>query len=106
MPNVPEHLGGVRFVVPILPTVASMGMRATVEAPRLLEGAGNSTLMGVVADLTLSGELKTYGLRYVVGIYNIADRRYSVPVTETFLSRTMPQNGRTFLIDLAGTFPP
>lgn len=106
MPNVPEHLGGLRFVVPILPTVASMGMRATVEAPRLLEGGGNSTPLGVVADLTLSGELKSYGLRYVVGVYNLADRRYSVPVTETFLSRTMPQNGRTFLIDLTGTFPP
>jgi outer membrane receptor protein involved in Fe transport len=104
-PNVPAHLGGVRFVVPVLPTIASVGMRATVEAPRLLSD-GTSTPMGVVADLTLSGELKSYGLRYVVGVYNVADRRYSVPVTGTFLSRTMPQNGRTFLVDLTGTFPP
>lgn len=105
MPNAPEHLGGVRFVVPVLPTIASVGMRATVEAPRLLDG-GDSTPMGVVADLTLSGELKSYGLRYVVGVYNVADRRYSTPVTGTFSSRTMPQNGRTFLVDFTGTFPP
>lgn len=105
MPNVPEHLGGLRFVVPILPTIASVGMRATVDAPRLLEDA-TSTSWGGVADLTLSGELKSYGLRYVVGVYNLADRRYSAPVTGTFLSRTMPQNGRTFLVDLTGTFPP
>ncbi len=104
-PNIPEHLGSVRFVVPILPTVASLGTRATVEAPRLIDGL-NSTPMGIVADVTVSGELKTYGLRYVVGIYNVADRRYSAPVTETFASRTMPQNGRTFLVDLVGTFPP
>jgi len=103
--NVPQHLGGMRFVVPVMPTIASLGMRATVEAPRFLD-TNTSTPMGVVADLTVSGELKTYGLRYVVGIYNVADRRYAVPVTETFSSRTMPQNGRTFLVDLAATFPP
>lgn len=105
VPNVPQHLGGLRFVVPVVPTIAALGMRATVEAPRLYD-TGKSTPTGVVADLTVSGELKTYGLRYVVGIYNVADRRYSVPVTETFSSRTMPQNGRTFLVDLAATFPP
>ncbi len=104
-PNVPAHLAGMRFVVPVLPTVASLGMRGTVEAPRLY-GDAQSTPLGVVADVTVSGELKAYGLRYVVGIYNVADRRYSVPVTETFSSRTMPQNGRTFLVDLTGTFPP
>lgn len=105
VPNVPQHLGGLRFVVPVLPTVASLGTRATIEAPRLLND-GSSTPMGLVADVTVSGELKGYGLRYTVGIYNVADRRYSVGVTENFLSRTMPQNGRTFLVDLMGTFPP
>lgn len=104
-PNIPEHLGSFRFVLPILPTVASLATRATVEAPRLLDD-NTSTPMGIVADVTVSGELKTYGLRYVVGIYNVADRRYAAPVTETFASRTMPQNGRTFLVDLVGTFPP
>ncbi|MBK9259921.1 MAG: TonB-dependent receptor plug domain-containing protein [Polyangiaceae bacterium] len=104
VPNVPEHLGSLKFVVPILPTIALAGMRATVEAPRLLSN-GDSTPTGVVADLTMSGEMKSFGLRYVVGLYNLTDRRYAVPVTGTFPSRTMPQNGRTFLVDLTGTFP-
>lgn len=105
VPNIPQHLGGARFVVPIVPTAVSMGLRATIEAPRLLDG-GSFTPMGVVADWTLSGELKSYGVRYTVGVYNLADRRYYAPVAGNFLSRTMPQNGRTFLIDLTGTFPP
>jgi hypothetical protein len=29
-----------------------------------------------------------------------------VPVTQSFLSRTMVQNGRTFLADLLFTYPP
>ncbi|MDI1475194.1 TonB-dependent receptor [Polyangium sp. y55x31] len=101
--NVPEHLAGFRGVIPVVPSIASLGLRMTLEAPRLLVGGG-ATGTQVVADLTVSGEVKPYGIRYVVGVYNIADRRVLVPVTDTFQSRTMPQNGRTFLVDLVGTY--
>nr|WP_153822545.1 TonB-dependent receptor [Polyangium spumosum] len=103
VPNVPEHLAGFRGVVPIVPSIASLGLRATLEAPRLVAGGG-ATPTQVVADITVSGEVKSYGLRYVIGVYNLADRRVLVPVTDTFRSRTMPQNGRTFLVDLMGTY--
>ncbi len=58
--------GGDSLVVPILMTIASVGMRATVEAPRLLDGS-SSTPMGVVADLTLVGTLAradTHGFQH------------------------------------------
>jgi outer membrane receptor for ferrienterochelin and colicin len=104
VPTVPEHLASFKGVVPIVPELASVGLRMTLEAPRLLT-TGESTQANVVGDVTVSGEIRQYGLRYVVGVYNVADRRYETAVTDTFRTRTMPQNGRTFLIDIVGTYP-
>jgi len=104
VPNVPAHLASFRAVLPFVPSLASAGLRVTLEAPRTLAD-GSSTGTNVVADVTISGDVRPFGLRYVIGLYNLADRRYSVPVTDTFRSSTMPQNGRTFLIDLVGTYP-
>jgi outer membrane receptor for ferrienterochelin and colicins len=46
-----------------------------------------------------------FGLHYVVGVYNLANWKYALPVTPNFLSRTMPQNGRTFLLSVTGAYP-
>ena len=74
--------------------------------PYLLKaGSDETTHAAAVLDATISGFLRDYGLRYTVGVYNVTDWRFEVPVTETFASRTIPQNGRTFLIDLLATFP-
>ncbi|UQA57657.1 TonB-dependent receptor domain-containing protein [Polyangium aurulentum] len=104
VPTVPEHLASFKGVVPIVPDLVSAGLRMTLEAPRLLT-TGESTPANLVADVTVSGEIRQYGLRYVVGVYNVGDRRYETAVTDTFRTRTMPQNGRTFLIDIVGTYP-
>ena len=58
-----------------------------------------------MADLTLSGLVKRFGLAYVIGMYNVFDARFSYPVAETSASRTLLQNGRTFLADLKVTYP-
>jgi outer membrane receptor for ferrienterochelin and colicins len=44
-------------------------------------------------------------VRYVLGVYNIADKRYEVPVTDNFVTRTLPQNGRTFRVDAVWAWP-
>ncbi len=104
--NAPEHLAGIKGVVPVVPELASVGARATLEAPRRINLEGDDTTdTGVVADVTLSGVARRYGLRYVVGIYNLFDWRTEVPVADTYASRTMPQNGRTVLVDLSLTVP-
>ena len=47
----------------------------------------------------------TYVLSYVfLGIYNLADQRAQEPVSGSFASQVMPQNGRTLLFDLTGAF--
>jgi len=105
LPNAPEHLASFRGVVPVVRDLASLGARVRLEAPRRLQGTDETTRTAAVLDATLSGNLREYGLRYVIGVYNITAFRFQVPVTETFASRTIPQNGRTFLIDLLATFP-
>ena len=103
--NVPEHLASVRAVVPVVRDIVSLGFRATLESPRRVRfHADERTRPAVVADATLSGALSSVGLRYVLGVYNLADWRYEVPVDSTFASRTMPQNGRRFLFNLQYTF--
>ncbi|MEZ4295933.1 MAG: TonB-dependent receptor [Polyangiaceae bacterium] len=104
--NAPEHLASARFVVPVIKDVASFGFRGTLEAPRRIDDTTRDrTGIALVADATISGQIRDVGVRYTVGVYNIADRRYQVPVADAFASRTMTQNGRTFLVDATWTWP-
>lgn len=105
--NAPEHLASFRTVIPLAPEIALLGLRMTLEAPRRIRYESDETTeaTGVVADATISGDIRRFGLHYTFGVYNIGDRRYSVPVTDTFRSRTMPQNGRTFLLDFMIAYP-
>jgi outer membrane receptor for ferrienterochelin and colicins len=104
--NYPEHNAGVKAVFPIIPDFVSLGVRGTFEGPRRIDlQTDDLTDPAVVADVALSGYAPKYGLRYVVGIYNLFDWTYAVPVSETYASRTMPQNGRTFLADVEISYP-
>jgi hypothetical protein len=35
----------------------------------------------------------------------VTDQDWEVPIAGTFASRTMPQNGRTYMLDLAVAYP-
>jgi outer membrane receptor protein involved in Fe transport len=37
------------------------------------------------------------GIDYSVGVYNLFDWQYALPLSDEFRQRTMPQRGRTFL---------
>jgi outer membrane receptor protein involved in Fe transport len=103
----PEHLASIRGVVPIVSELVSFGARATLEAPRRIDTeTDDTTPTSVIVDATVSGNVSRFGIRYTLGVYNLAGWHYALPVTENFLGRTMPQNGRTFLFDVSGTYPP
>ena len=86
--------------------LASLGMRTTYEAPRRITlGSDDVTRGAVVADLTLSGNVKRFGVYYVIGMYNVFDARFFNPVADGNASQTLRQNGRTFLADLKFTYP-
>jgi outer membrane receptor for ferrienterochelin and colicins len=104
--NAPQHLGSIRGVIPVVSDLASLGVRTTYEAPRRVSlGSDELTRAALVADLTLSGNVKKFGVAYVIGMYNVFDAQFSYPVAETSASRTLLQNGRTFLADLKVTYP-
>ena len=104
--NSPEHLASLKGVVPLLPDIVSLAARVTLEAPRRIGLQDETTTDAqVVGDLTLSGQVKRFGVQYVLGVYNITDAKFSYPVSETYLSRTLPQNGRTFMADVKVTYP-
>ncbi|MBI4704644.1 MAG: TonB-dependent receptor [Deltaproteobacteria bacterium] len=104
--NAPEHLAGLRAVVPVVPDLATVAARAALEAPRRVSlDSSEATGWAVVADLALSGGSPDHGIRYVVGVYNLFDWQWAVPVDETFASSTMRQPGRTFLAEVSLAFP-
>jgi outer membrane receptor protein involved in Fe transport len=116
--NAPQHLAAVKGVLPIVPDVLSIGARVTLEAPRRISSPSSTATMdqmtnsnqttptAVVADLTLSGHLKRFGVGYVLGVYNIGDARYAYPVQNKFPNTVFPQPGRTFLGDITVEYPP
>ena len=105
--NAPDHLASARAVFPVIDEIVTLASRVAIESGRRIELQSNDeTKPAFVADLAVSGYLRRFGLRYVVGVYNVADFQWETPVTQSFLSRTMVQNGRTFLADLLFTYPP
>jgi outer membrane receptor for ferrienterochelin and colicins len=104
--NAPDHLGSVRFVIPMVPDLASFATRISAESDRRIDlVTSDRTTPAVIADLAISGNIRKFGARYVVGVYNVGNWIYAVPVAQSYLSRTMVQNGRTFLADLVLTYP-
>jgi outer membrane receptor for ferrienterochelin and colicins len=103
--NAPEHLASIRGVAPIVPPFFSAAARVTLEAPRRISLAGDETSpLGVVADIVVSGDVERFGLHYAAGVYNLFDWRYGLPVSEGWPASTMPQNGRTFRVTLGVTY--
>ena len=95
--NAPMHLAAFRGIVPLIRELVSLALRLTLEAPRRIDTDSSATTKAaLIADAAVSGAIREYGLRYVVGVYNIANLQYQVPVSSTFAESTMPQNGRTF----------
>jgi outer membrane receptor protein involved in Fe transport len=104
--NAPQHLAAFKGVVPVLPDIVSLAARITLEAPRRINADSNQTTpTEVVADLTVSGNVKRFGVGYVLGVYNVMNTQYFYPVTERFASVVMQQPGRTFLGDITVTWP-
>jgi outer membrane receptor protein involved in Fe transport len=99
--NAPEHLGSLRGAAPIVPGIAVLAGRLSIEGPRRISlDDDQETEPAVVTDAIVSGEVTRYDLRYSAGVYNLFDWRYDVPITEGAPSSTLIQQGRTFLFQL------
>ncbi|HEX7672247.1 MAG TPA: TonB-dependent receptor, partial [Polyangiaceae bacterium] len=108
--NSPDHLATLKAAAPILARNLTLATRVTFEGPRydryesVTDPAQGRTVSAVLWDLVLSGHEDRWGLRYSLGAYNVADNRYSLPVSNEFSQRAIVQNGRTFLASLDARF--
>lgn len=98
----PAHLASARVMVPLQGPTLRGSVQATYQSARYSDrvpgGAGEALLLNV----GLSGE--TERLRYFAGVQNLLDAEYALPVGSEFGPPTISQYGRTFLIQLTGTY--
>ena len=110
VPNSPEHMGAFKGAVPLYGKALTLATRMTVESTRFNRNVEERNRLGdplppqeetdasVIWDVVLSGQVDLGGLHYNVGVYNVADWRYSAPVSKQFAIDRLPQRGRTFLV--------
>jgi outer membrane receptor protein involved in Fe transport len=101
--NAPTQMASLKAAIPIMNRALSAGSRLSIEGPRYdryensTDPAQGKTRGSAIWDLVLTGEEAHYGLHYALGVYNLLDWRYSVPVSNEFAQRSIPQSGRSFL---------
>lgn len=108
--NSPTLLASLKAAAPVIERALTLASRLTFEGVRydryelVSDPAQGKTSAAVVWDVVLTGRAERFGLGYTVGAYNLADYRYSLPVSAEFSQRTILQSGRTFLASLDLTF--
>lgn len=105
VPNSPEHLVGFRGAAPLIPEHMILAMRLRFEGPRLgaiVRPSGDVDLgqgdAAFLADVILSGEFRSIGLSYAVGVRNLFDWQYAHPSGEDIRIPFVPQPGRTLFL--------
>lgn len=108
VPNSPMFIASARGVAPIIRESLNLGSRLTFESGRYdrNEAEGDSPQLlsppSVVWDITLSGQVFESDLKYLFGVYNVADSQVGVPVSAEFTQVTIPQTGRTVRATITG----
>jgi outer membrane receptor for ferrienterochelin and colicin len=108
--NSPTLQAALKAAAPVVPRTLTIASRLTFEGARydryelVTEPAQGRTSAAVIWDVVLSGRSERLGLGYSLGVYNLADWRYSLPVSAEFSQRVIVQNGRTFLASLDVAF--
>ena len=111
VPNSPNHLAGARLAVPLAGRALLASTRLSYEGPRSdrfdnpTDQPQGQTGSALLWDLVLSGDLPDWHLRYTLGIYNLADWRYSYPVSTEFSPiHAIQQSGRSLRASTTVTF--
>lgn len=101
--NVPPLTGSIRLIAPVVERYLQAAVRVSAEGQRRIDlSSDDETGWAAIVDFVLSGAVSDIGLRYSVGVYNVFDWQYPLPVLP-FPARTMPQPGRSFLLSLTLT---
>lgn len=111
VPNSPQHVASLKGVTPIVGKTLRLATRLSFEGPRYdrfdkaTDPDQGTTPAGFLWDIVLSGETDKGTLTYQLGIYNVADWQYSVPVSAEFRQSSLLQSGRTLMASLGVNLP-
>ncbi|MFP2933472.1 TonB-dependent receptor plug domain-containing protein, partial [Pyxidicoccus sp. 3LG] len=98
----PAHLISGRFLLPVGAGDMRVATQATYQSARPTGPGGADSGEALLVGFGLSGD---YGpLRYFAGVHNLLDTRYTLPVSDENSIAPVPQYGRTFTLQLTGTF--
>lgn len=98
----PAHLVSGRLLMPVGAGDMRLATQATYQSARPSGPGGADSGEALLVGFGLSGD---YGpLRYFAGVHNLLDTRYTLPVSDENSIAPVPQYGRTFTLQLTGTF--
>jgi outer membrane receptor for ferrienterochelin and colicins len=98
----PAHLVSGRLLMPLGAGDMRLATQATYQSARADGPGGADNGEALLVGFGLSGD---YGpLRYFAGVHNLLDTRYTLPVSDENSIAPVPQYGRTFTLQLTGTF--
>ncbi len=101
--NSPTHLAALKLAVPAVERYLVVANRVRLEVGRL-DRNGDDMDPGVLWDIVFSGAFKSVPVHYAMRVQNALDWRYAHPGDDDVQDVTIPQAGRTFILDLAAEF--
>lgn len=100
----PEHTAVAAFAVPIVGDALGVAVEARYLSPRNTRG-GSRVAAAYPVDLTLTSRRWLGGLAVAASVRNLLDEQYADPVTDEFAQDRIPQDGRTFWLDVRYELP-
>jgi outer membrane receptor protein involved in Fe transport len=96
----PAHLASARLLVPV--GDVRLSTQATYQGARGGGEGGAAQGEALLLNFGISGEYQR--LRYFAGVQNLLDTRYVLPLGKEYAAGAVPQYGRTFTLQLTGSF--
>ncbi|HEX8440420.1 TonB-dependent receptor domain-containing protein [Archangium sp.] len=100
--STPAHLASGRLLLPLGNGDVRLATQATYQSARGLAKEGADNGEALLIGMGVSGELAH--MRYFAGVQNLLDNRYALPLGEERAAAPVPQYGRTFTLQLTGSF--
>jgi outer membrane receptor protein involved in Fe transport len=98
----PAHIASGRLMLPLGDGQVRLATQATYQSARSSGEGGSESGEAVLLGIGLSGEFSRF--RYFAGVQNLLDEQYALPVSSETSSAPVPQYGRTFTLQLTGSF--
>jgi outer membrane receptor protein involved in Fe transport len=98
----PAHLASARLLLPVGNGDIRLAAQAAYQSARPVGEGGKDSGEALLLGFGVSGD---YGsLRYFAGVQNLLDESYVLPIGGNAVSAPVPQYGRTFTLQLTGSF--